>query len=170
MSKRKNENELEEHEKPSTKRQRFKSGPANQKFLPLYHELWPCLERSDKGDTYAKCTVCNAHFCCAHSGRYDCKRHIESKQHKDFIKLKQSSRSIANYCVENQTKTNLDMQIVKAEAITCEIITDNNLSLSTANPLSRSFKVMFPDSKIAAGMFTSFSFLNTCSNILSQDY
>ena len=54
------------------------------------------------------------------------------------------------------------MQIVKAEAI--------NLSLSTANPLSRSFKVMFPDSKIAAGMFTSFSFLNTCSNILSQDY
>ena len=48
------------------------------------------------------------------------------------------------------------MQIVKAEAITCEIITDNNLSLSTANPLSRSFKVMFLDSKIAAGMFTKF--------------
>ena len=63
-------------------------------------------------NTFAKCTVCNSHFCCAHSGRYDCKRHIESKQHKDFIKLKQSSRSIANYCVENQTKTNLDMQIV----------------------------------------------------------
>ena len=61
------------------------------------------------------------------------------------------------------------MQIVKAEAITCEIITDNNLSLSTANPLSRSFKVMFPDSKIAAGMFTSFSFLNTCSNIPGQE-
>ena len=39
MSKRKNENELEEHEKPSTKRQRFKSGPANQKFLPLYHDF-----------------------------------------------------------------------------------------------------------------------------------
>ena len=70
MSKRKNENELEEHEKPSTERQRFKSGPANQKFLPLYHELWPCLELSDKGDTFAKCTVCNSHFCCAHSGRY----------------------------------------------------------------------------------------------------
>ena len=52
------------------------------------------------------------------SGRYDCKRHIESKQHKDFIKLKQSSRSIANYCVENQTKTNLDMQIVKAKLCT----------------------------------------------------
>ena len=52
MSKRKNENELEEHEKPSTKRERFKSGPANQKFLPLYHELWPCLERSDKGDAF----------------------------------------------------------------------------------------------------------------------
>ena len=93
-------------------------------------------------------TGCNSHFCCAHSGRYDCKRHIENKQHKDFIKLKQSSRWLANYCVENQTKTNLDMQIVKAEAITCEIITDNNLSLSTANPLSRSFKVMFPDSKM----------------------
>ena len=76
----------------------------------------------DKGDTFAKCTVCNSHFCCAHSGRYDCKRHIESKQHKDFIKLKQSSRSIANYCVENQTKTNLDMQIVKAEAITCDVM------------------------------------------------
>ena len=122
ISKRKNENELEEHEKPSTKRQRFKSGPANQKFLALYHELWPCLERSDKGDTFAKCTVSNSHFCCAHSGQYDCIRHIESKQHKDFIKLKQSSCSIANYCVENQTKTNLDMQIVKAEAITCENI------------------------------------------------
>ena len=33
-------------------------------------------------NTFAKCTVCNSHFCCAHSGRYDCKRHIESKQHK----------------------------------------------------------------------------------------
>ena len=70
--------------------------------------------------------MCNSHFCCAHSGRNDCKRHIESKQHKDFIKLKQSSRSI-----KTKTKTNLDMQIVKAEAITCEIITDNNLSLSS---------------------------------------
>ena len=48
MLKRKNENELEEHEKPSTKRQRFKSGPANQKFLPLYHELWPCNVWSDQ--------------------------------------------------------------------------------------------------------------------------
>ena len=71
--------------------------------------------------------VIRTSFCCAHSGRYDCKRHIESKQHEDFIKLKQSSCSIANYCVENQTKTNLDMQILKAEAITCEIITAKNL-------------------------------------------
>ena len=94
MSKRKNANELEEHEKPSTKRQRFKSGPANQKFLPLYHKLWPCLERSDKGETFAKCTVCNSHFCCAHSGRYDCKRHIESKQHKDFIKPESSQQNL----------------------------------------------------------------------------
>ena len=57
MSKRKNENELEEHEKPSTKGQRFKSGPADQKFLPLYYELWPCLERSDKGDTNVLCVI-----------------------------------------------------------------------------------------------------------------
>lgn len=71
MSKRKHDTEVAEHEKPPTKRQRFQSGPSNQKFLPLYHELWPCLVKSDKGDNYAKCTVCNCHFCVSHSGRYD---------------------------------------------------------------------------------------------------
>ena len=151
MSKRKHDSATIEDEKPSTKRQRFQSGPSNQKFLPLYHELWPCLVRSEKGDIYAKCTICNSSFCCSHAGRYDCKRHIESKQHQEFVKLRQSSRSITSFCVEKLNP--FDMQTIRAEAILCEIITDNNLSLSTADTLSKTLKIMFPDSKIAAGMY-----------------
>ena len=67
------------------------------------------------------------------------------------MKLRQSSRSITTFCVEKLNP--LDMQTIRAEAILCEIITDNNLSLSTADTLSNTLKIMFPDSKIAAGMY-----------------
>ena len=113
MSKRKNKMNLKNMKNPQLKGRDSKVVRLIRNSCPFITKFGHVsMERSDKGDTFAKCTMCNSHFCCAHSGRYDCKRHIESKQHKDFIKLKQFSRSIANYCVENQTKTNLDMQIV----------------------------------------------------------
>ena len=34
-----------------------------------------------KGEMFAKYTVCNSQFSCAYSGKHDCKRHIETKQH-----------------------------------------------------------------------------------------
>ena len=66
---------------------------------------------------------------CAHFGRYDCKRHVESKRHKDFIKVKQSNKSISIFYEASHEKNSLDLPIMKAEAITCEIITGNSLSL-----------------------------------------
>ena len=94
--KRKNDGELEhgEQEKPPLNVRNSKVDLQIKKILASYHELWPCLVWSEKGEAFAKCTVCNSHFSCAHSGRQDCKRHIESKQHQDFLKMKLSNRYI----------------------------------------------------------------------------
>ena len=55
-----------------------------QRYKHEYTELCYCLKPSTKGDTYVQ-----TYFSCAHGGRFDCKRHIETKGHKDFDNLKQ---------------------------------------------------------------------------------
>ena len=55
----------------------------SQKFLPAYHEAYPCLvpSSSRKGSELVLCTICKSDF---HGGRFDCKQPVESKSYKEF--------------------------------------------------------------------------------------
>ena len=57
----------------------------SQKFLPAYHEAYPCLVPSSltlkKGSKPFFCTTCKLDF---HGGWFDCKQPVESKSYKEF--------------------------------------------------------------------------------------
>ena len=55
----------------------------SQKFLPAYHEAYPCSvpSSSRKGSELVLCTICKSDF---HGGRFDCKQPVESKSYKEF--------------------------------------------------------------------------------------
>ena len=55
----------------------------SQKFLPAYHEAYPCLvpSSSRKGSELVLCTTCKSD---CHVGRFDCKQPVESKSYKEF--------------------------------------------------------------------------------------
>lgn len=141
MAKCRNENNTMEKMKPKKKK------PC-QRFRPEYSEIWKCLSISRKGDTHD--------FSCAYGGKFDCKRHVETKSHQDFAKLKNNNTTMKDFC--SSTSANASSEInrkrnqTRAELYMCSIIAQMNLSFNSASVLSNAFKDMFPDSKTAAGM------------------
>lgn len=69
---------------PAGEESPVKRKKSSQKFLDSYTELWPCLLPSRKGAHFVHCTVCVSDCSCMQAGRNDCKRHVDSKQHKDY--------------------------------------------------------------------------------------
>lgn len=138
-----------------------KKHKSSQRFKESYHDLWNCLNTSTKGPTFVRCNICDVDFSCAHGGKNDCKRHVTSKNHIDLKLLKTSNNLMTSYCGGNTEKSRI-RAITKAELMMCEIIAESNLSLSTADQLTQSFKIMFPDSKIA----TSKNMLHTIDNMI----
>ena len=55
----------------------------------------------NKGDTFVRCSTCKTDFSCAHSEKFDCKCHFETKGHKDFDKLRTNKKSITEFCVKS---------------------------------------------------------------------
>ena len=122
-----------------------------QKFKSAYTNLWRCLCPSRKGDNHVYCSVCASDLSCAHSGQYDCKRHCDSKSHKQFEKLVKNNTSMTAFLGTANPETTRKRNVTKAELMMCEFIAELNLSLSTSDTFTKAFKQMFPDSKIAAG-------------------
>lgn len=145
-----------EEESPEKKRKK-----NTQKYLKSYTELWPCLLPSRKGVFFVHCSVCVSDFSCMHAGKNDCKRHIESKQHKDYELLKSNQKAITTY-IAPVSSTSLQLQVTNAEILMCEFICQSNLPLSTADTMTKLIKKMCPDSKIAAGIFffLKYNFIN----------
>ena len=105
-----------EEESPEKKRKK-----NTQKYLKSYTELWPCLLPSRKGVFFVHCSVCVSDFSCMHAGKNDCKRHIESKQHKDYELLKSNQKAITTY-IAPVSSTSLQLQVTNAEILMCEFI------------------------------------------------
>lgn len=125
-----------------------------QAFLACYSKEWPCLVAARQSRHAVHCSICKLDFSCAHGGRNDCERHVKSKSHKNVASaVDGKTQNIATMFKTSMdsSKHKLAQQITQAEAKMCQLICDSNLSLSTADRLSKDFKLMFPDSKIAQG-------------------
>jgi len=55
-------------------------------YKVIYKDLWKCLGPSTKGNNYVHCSTSNADFMCAHGGRNNGKRHVESASHNQWMK------------------------------------------------------------------------------------
>ena len=98
-----------------------------QRYKHEYTELWNCLEPSTKVDKFEWCSTCQAVFSCAHSGRFNCKRHIKTKGHKDFDKF--ITNPWQNYVAilfKLVTMLKLDSNQTNAELMLCTIIAQMN--------------------------------------------
>lgn len=117
-----------------------------QTFLLKYKEEWPCLTASRKGAEFAFCGVCRCDFSISHAGRDDCRRHIASKKHTDYLKLEKESR-ISNFFPS--AKENNDLKTTKAEASLVDLIVKKNLPMAVADDITKFVTSSFPDSEIA---------------------
>ncbi|VDI64010.1 Hypothetical predicted protein [Mytilus galloprovincialis] len=121
-----------------------------QKFRDCYRETFPSLGVSKKGPTFVYCFICERDFSCAHGGKDDCRRHVMTKSHVEYNKLKSTQRPISSFI--KSTELEKSRAVTKAEAAMCQIIANQNLSLASADMFTKNFKLMFPDSKIASEM------------------
>ena len=105
---------------------------ACQRYKQEYSTFWKCLQASTEGETHARYVTCQIDFSCAHGGRFDCKRHIETKSHKDFEILTTKNKSMTDFCI-NSSQANKSAETrkrnqTKAELMICTILAQNNLS------------------------------------------
>ncbi|KAH3787461.1 hypothetical protein DPMN_165585 [Dreissena polymorpha] len=95
---------------------------------------------------HVHCSTCNVDFSCAHGGKNDCKRHIDSQSYINW-KIKSSNKDI--FTMMQGSNLEKDLKTTNAEVIMCEFISENNLSLSTEKTLNKTLKVIFSDMEIA---------------------
>ena len=126
-------------------------------FKAEYSRIYPCLRKGSDGDSSVFCQTCNSSFSCATGGKNDCKRHVEGGNHKRLSNIVggQASIKAAMHKTNEEKKITLTSQIIRAESIMChKIIACGNLAFRAADWLIPAFKLMFPDSDIAQGMYT----------------
>nr|XP_015930873.1 uncharacterized protein LOC107457258 [Parasteatoda tepidariorum] len=121
-----------------------KKAKVTQRYRDAYSVEWPCFIKSKVSEGHVFCTVCSTDFMIAHGGRDDCRRHFQSKKHRDLSKLREQSSSLDTYFRSSQ-----DTDATKAEMLFAAFIIEHNLPISCSDHASQLFQNMFPDSKIA---------------------
>lgn len=126
-----------------------------QRFTEKYTKTWPFIAKGQKGDLWAFCTVCKNDFSISHGGGNDIERHITTAKHKKFATEKEKTnklRKITTVLETASTSTSnedFDSDVIRAEVMLVEIITELNLPFTALDTFTKACKVMFKDSKIA---------------------
>lgn len=116
-----------------------------QKYRGDYTNEWPCLLRSSKSVSHVFCVVCNRDFSVAHGGRDDCRKHVSSKMHADFVKLRDCNKSVTTFFKNSEDES----AVTRAELLFTTFLVEHNLPLACSDHSGELFRKMFPDSKIA---------------------
>ena len=99
-----------------------------------------------RGVHVVHCCVCDVDFSIAHGGRDDCRRHVASKKHKQYVELARSSQPIRECFAKEDQFVGKE---TKAEAVMSGLLAELNLPIAAADTFIRAVKVMVPDSAIA---------------------
>ena len=123
-----------------------KNKKYSSKYLESFHQEWPCIRKSTKGECHAFCTLCSADFSVKAGGKHDVFRHVSKKKHQDFANARSSEmKDIGSYFVKKD-----DDAVIKAECLFTSCLVEHNIQISASDHASTVFKKMFPDSQIAA--------------------
>lgn len=146
-----NVNDEEDREKTPPKKHK-----RQQSFREEYSNKFPTLTAGKKSASLCFCTVCDSEFSIAHGGADDCRRHTESKKHKDNEKKATETNKcakISGYFVSSSSKTERKddhvNDVIRAEVMLVDLVTDMNLPIASLDKLNKALPSLFPDSKIA---------------------
>ena len=120
-------------------------GQWHQKFKEEYHSKYPFIIKSDKGPSYAKCTICASDINICHGGINDINKHISTSKHKLALESGDSSKKIESFFIKKSESS----AVIKAECLFTSFIIEHNLPISVADHASKLFPKIFPDSDTA---------------------
>ena len=102
------------------------------------------VTKSEKGNSFAFCKLCQRHFSVSHAGKNDVKKHGNTDLHSRSLKTSKHLQSVSDFVV-----TKSDQDVIRAETLFSNFIAEHNLPFLIADHLNKLCKKMFPDSKIA---------------------
>ena len=126
------------------------STPKKKKYTCKFKTEWismfgGCITRSDKGDTYAFCTVCDSKFSVASGGRNDIERHLKGTVHGSNVSASKQTVNLKSLFTHD-----VPDKVTKAEVLFANFVAEHNLPFLVADHFTQLCKVMFPDSDIAS--------------------
>ena len=138
------ETDDEDSEIVQQQQQKKKKKLQLQVFKSDYTRTWPCLVASKKrGPEYAYCIVCDSDFSVGHGGANDCKRHVSGKLHKDHAASASSPKITSMFSKVNiASHQSHTRSVTNAETLMCQLMYENNLSLSSADKITAKVKRM----------------------------
>lgn len=127
-------------------KQKVKKQKVLQKYLTEYEIKYPVVRKSNIGDTYAFCKLCQCDFSVGHSGLGDVTKHVKTAKHIARLSNNNDTgaRKISNYFADGK-----DLSVIRAEVLFTEFIVEHNLPVACADHAGLLFRKMFPDSVIA---------------------
>ena len=96
-------------------------------FKREYTEKFEFILRSQRGENYARCTLCSADFSISHSGIFDVSRHVESGKHRSIAESKSSNHNI------KQFMSSEDLSVIRAETLWTDYIVKHNLPFASSD-------------------------------------
>ncbi|KAK0050591.1 hypothetical protein Bpfe_019928 [Biomphalaria pfeifferi] len=114
-----------------------------QKFRKEYTDEFPYILPARHCEYSAFCEICCSQFTVKYAGKYDITRHIASATHTSLAKQVKVSKSIETFFPTSKAKKNTD--VIKAEVMLVDLVTELNLPLATLDKFTKAFKLMFKD-------------------------
>ena len=97
------------------------------------------IQKSQKGEGFAICTVCWRDFSVEHGGENNNNRHKDTSKHKRYVDAAQQQRKLTNFGA-----------IPATERLFSGFLVEHNLPLRILHRVAELLRNMFPDSKIVS--------------------
>lgn len=129
---------------------RSKAGAATYRstFQKYWNKEWPFIK---KGTTinHFWCTICRVERSCAHQGRRDVERHVDSEGHSKKTEELRMNQKVSNFFPPSSSLSTLESKVRHAEVKMTATLVKYNVPLAFADHLSPLLAEIFPDSDIA---------------------
>lgn len=140
---------VSDSERKKCKRGRYSSYYKKEWVEDQRFKTW--IKPSQKGSSFAYCTLCSKDISVNNSGVRDLLKHKESKKHRDAETAKNLQPPITDNGRIKKMVSEQD-KVTKAELRICAFLASRNRPMADADELFQVCKAAFPDSTIASKM------------------
>ena len=92
-----------------------KQAVENKRVLQKYKDEYTSdiISKSDRGDGFASCKLCESDFSISHSGTFDIEKHMKTKKHVEMSLIRKNTRSLMSFF----PSTTVDNSVINAEVL-----------------------------------------------------